>query len=394
MTSHKPDFNDTKTAFAFRGTDELQNAVRFFRMMQNPWVSSLGQRALKISLYMGLPVKGFVRKTLYRHFCGGETFEQSFPLIKKLGEYGVYSVLDYGVEGQNREEEMDKVADEIIFGIKTARDEDRIPFTVFKATSIGFFGVYEKVTSGRELTAQEAQYFENTRSRMMNIFQKGYEYNVPVFVDAEESWIQKAIDDLVYEGMERFNKEKTIVWNTYQLYRNDHLEHLENHIRKGRENGFRIGAKLVRGAYLEKEIERAKEKGYRCPVHVRKSDTDRDFNQSMLSCLENIDVVSFHASTHNETSCQMLLDEMEKRGFAKDDKRIWFSQLYGMCDYISFNLAAAGYNVCKYVPYGPLEAVLPYLMRRAEENSSVEGQAQRELELLEKELERRRNEGE
>ena len=387
----KPDFDNTRQAFAFRDTNELKRAVRFFRMIRSPWISSMGQRALKISLNLGLPVQGIVRKTLYKHFCGGETFEKSFPLVKRLAEYNVYAVLDYGVEGQTNEKEMNSAADEIISGIKAAKSEKFIPFAVFKATSVGYFSLYEKVTSGDELNQEQTKLWQNTRERIMNIFSTAYQYDVPVFVDAEESWIQKAIDSLVFEGMERFNEQKAVIWNTYQLYRHDHLAHLERQIQTAREKGFFLGAKLVRGAYLEKETKRAEDKGYENPVHTRKADTDRDYNQAVMACLENIDMTELCAATHNETTCRLLIDEMENRNLASDDRRIWFSQLYGMCDFISFNLADAGYNVAKYIPYGPLKAVLPYLLRRAEENASVQSQARRELELLEKELERRKN---
>lgn len=390
MANTLPDFNDTQTAYNGLSNEELNRAYFFFRSMKNPLVSGLGQRIMKISMSLGLPVKGLLRKTLYKHFCGGETFDECLPLVEKLAGRHVSSVLDYGVEGQENEKQMDDAVKEIINSITSAAKVDSIPFAVFKPTSIGFFSIYKKVSDESELSTDEKNLWNNIKKRFEKIFRAGIDHNVPVMVDAEESWIQQAIDDVVFENMLRFNRKRSIVWNTFQMYRTDRLDYIEDLYNMTKEENIYLGIKLVRGAYLEKERDKARKDNRVSPVHTEKNDTDRDFNHAVLLCLENIGRTEFCAATHNEESCRFLAEQTGKYNLEPDDQRVWFAQLYGMSDYLSFNLAASGYNISKYIPYGPIEAVIPYLLRRAEENSSVSSQADKEMKLIMKELKRRK----
>jgi proline dehydrogenase len=381
-------FDDTEIAFKWRSNEDLRKAWWLFRMIGRPALVNIGATLGPLALKLGF--KGLIRKTLFRQFIGGETISDCLNTINELGEYHIGSILDYSVEGKDNEADFEKCYHETMACIDRAARSKHIPFSVFKVTGLAPFAILEKVSAGENLTGEEEKTWQRARSRVLRICSFAFEKNVPVFIDAEESWIQQAIDDLADENMLACNKQRAIVFNTFQLYRKDRLDFLGKSISKAKINGYYLGAKLVRGAYMEKERKRAAEKNYPSPIQPDKEHTDADFNTAIVLCLDNIDMLSFCAGTHNEKSSVKLVGLMTEKKIAPADKRIWFSQLYGMSDHISFNLAWAGYNVAKYVPYGPVKEVLPYLIRRAQENTSVKGQTGRELNLISKEIRRRR----
>jgi proline dehydrogenase len=335
-------------------------------------------------------VKRIVRNTVFRHFCGGEHIGDCEAAIHKLWKSHIGTILDYSVEGQQRESDFENTCSEILRIIGKASTDERIPFSVFKPTGIARLELLEKVSSGGILFPEEQKEFGKVKQRVEKICSLAFEKNVPVFLDAEETWIQNAIDAMADEMMQRFNKEKAVVYNTIQLYRTDRIEYLTKTTEHAKSNGYIAAFKLVRGAYHEQEIQRANERGYAVPVFGKKYETDSAFDRALEICVDNISHVALCSGTHNERSCALLIDLMKQENIQPSDKRLWFSQLYGMSDHISYNLSRAGYNVCKYVPYGKVEAVLPYLIRRAQENKSVAGQSSRELSLIMTELKRRK----
>jgi proline dehydrogenase len=307
-----------------------------------------------------------------------------------LDDHGVGTILDYSAEGKEIESDFEKTAEEICRTVTTSHENQHIPFCVFKVTGVARLGLLEKVNAQLELDEQEEKEFEAVRSRVNRICESAFKAGTPLFIDAEESWIQDALDAIVEEMMAKYNQEKAVVYNTVQLYRTDRLEYLRKSINQARETGYFIGQKLVRGAYMEKERDRAREQGYPSPIQPDQHACNVDFDKALELCIENIDVLSLCAGTHNEESSHHLTELMTKAGVAKEDPRVFFAQLFGMSDHISFNLASAGYNVAKYVPYGPVREVVPYLIRRAEENTSIKGQTGRELKLIQTELKRRK----
>jgi len=382
------DFKNTEVAFQYKTNAELEKAYQLFKLLSYKSLVNLGSTLSPIIVNFGL--KFLIKKTIYRQFVGGETREECLNIIQILAKHNVGSILDYSVEGKQNEQSFEQCKKEIIENIIFSKEKDFIPFCVFKPTGMIRFSLLEKVSTNNLLNQQEKEEWKRAKNRFFEVCQAGYENNQPIFIDAEESWIQKAIDDIVDECMDTFNKRNCIVWNTYQLYRRDRLEFLDKSIQKARNNGYYLGAKLVRGAYMEKERERAIKFGYPCPIYPDKQATDKAYNQALRLCIENIDKVSVCAGTHNEESSQYLVDLIDDYKLEKNYKRIYFSQLLGMSDHISFNLAKEGYNVVKYVPYGPVKNVLPYLIRRAQENTSIQGQTGRELYLITKELNRRK----
>lgn len=385
-------FDDTSVAFEAKSQRALQKANFLFTVVNNPFMSAASTAVVKLALKIGLPIKGIIKNTAFEHFCGGETIEESRPTIDELGEYHIGTILDYSVEGEKSEEGFDLTRNEIMRTITTAKADDDIPFSVFKVTGVGDFDILRKVQSRgeRPLSVMEEQAFERIKERVFQICKHAHEIDVPVLIDAEESWIQNTIDQLAYEMMEHFNLKKAVVFNTYQMYRSDMLENLRKAFHYAAMNNYYLGAKVVRGAYMEKERDRAEEMGYESPIQPSKEATDTDFDKALAFCIDNKQRITVVSGSHNEYSNYYLALLMEKHGMNNDDKRVWFAQLYGMSDNISFNLAKAGYNVCKYVPYGPVKSVMPYLFRRAAENTSVAGQSSRELSLIRKELKRRR----
>jgi proline dehydrogenase len=389
MIDLKLDFRDTATAFEDRSDEELREKHRVFRMLNSPLLNAIGTRSATWALSLGLPVEGLIKNTIFQQFCGGETIEECEPVIRRLGASHIGTILDYSIEGRSAEADFDKTKDEIIRTIERAKDDPDIPFAVFKVTGIAPLGTLERLSAKKKLDAKSQTKCERIHARVHEICQRAYDLGQPIFIDAEESWIQDAIDRLAASMMEQFNLERPIVFTTLQLYRTDRLQFLREARRQAKSDGYILGVKLVRGAYLEKERDRAAEQGYPSPVHSTKQDTDRDFDAAVDYCLDHLDDVAFVAGTHNEKSTQLLAQKMNARGLAEDHPHIYFSQLYGMSDNLSYVLAKHGYNVSKYVPYGPVRDAIPYLVRRAEENSAVTGQMSRELELIKREMKRR-----
>jgi len=385
-------FDDTSVAFRAKSDRELRRAYYLFSMLNYPWLVSIGKALTKIGLFLHLPIKPIIRATVFDHFCGGETMEECERTLAQLRGLGVEVILDYSVEGKVTSDVLDNAQHVALEIIDRAESVQGIPFTVLKPSGLIRFGLLEKIQSGAQLSSKEEAEWERAKTRVDEVAAKSAEKGFPLLIDAEESWIQNPVDELVRDLMAKYNKDRAIVYNTLQMYRHDRLDYLKHLYEDGVKNGFQVGIKIVRGAYMEKERERAREKGYTDPIQKTKDDTDRDFNEAFRFILEHIDQMAIVAGTHNELSSQLGVDLMEKYGIAKDDKRVYFSQLFGMSDHISFNLADRGFNVVKYFPFGPVRYVMPYLFRRAEENTSVEGQAGRELTLLTKEVIRRKAE--
>lgn len=383
-------FDDTAVAFSSKSDAELYKMYLLFKSMNSNSFVKLGGGLLNTAIKLHLPVKFIIKPTIFNHFCGGETIEESERAIQELARYNIGTILDYSVEGEGNEQSFDATRDEIIRTVEKAKGNPHIPFSVFKVTGLVDTKLLEKVQSRKELSAEERAAFERGRARVNAICKRCYEANVRVFVDAEESWIQETIDKLTYEMMELYNKEKAIVYNTYQLYRHDRLDVIKRDYEQALERGYYLGGKLVRGAYMEKERRRAQEAGYQDPINPTKNASDALFDEALRFCVEHIDRIAICAGTHNENSSYLLMELMEEKGIAPTDERIFFAQLFGMSDNLSYNLAHAGYNVAKYVPYGPVEAVMPYLLRRANENTAIAGQSSREFGLIKKEIERRK----
>lgn len=383
-------FDNTEIAFSAKTDSDLSRSYWLFRLVSNSGFVKAGKHLTSFAINSGLPIKGLIKSTIFKQFCGGETIEECQRTIDLLGRYGIGTILDYSVEGKDSEKDFDNCADETIRTIERAESEKNIPFSVFKVTGMGRFALLEKVSSKSKLSEPELEEYQRVRARVDRVCREAYERNVRVFIDAEESWIQDAIDELANEMMSKFNHQRPIVFNTYQLYRKDRLEYLMHSSVEAEKGNYYLGAKLVRGAYMEKERARAAERGYPSPIQDSKEDSDRDYDKALHFCIAHVDRMAFCAGTHNEASSKYLVKMMEDRSIAPGNQNIWFSQLYGMSDHISFNLAKAGYNVAKYVPYGPVKEVLPYLIRRAQENTSVKGQTGRELSLIIKEKDRRK----
>jgi proline dehydrogenase len=381
---------DTAVAFLYKSDAELKKAHFIFSLVNHPWVSSLATGLVKWSFKIGLPIEGLIKWTVFDHFCGGESIEKAQGALDRLAKYGVGTILDYSVEGEKTEAGFEKTTQETLLTIEKAHQSNKIPFCVFKMSGIASVDLLEKVQSKKQLSPQEQTAFEKIRDRVNRICAKGYEYKVPVLIDAEETWIQDPIDSLAYDMMKKYNSEKAIVFNTYQLYRTSSLQNLKNTLRDAEKGNYHVGAKLVRGAYMEKERERAEKFGYPSPIQPTKDDSDKAFNDALEFCVANKNRIAVMCGSHNEVSNQYLAQLMAKNGIANHDEKFWFAQLYGMSDNISFNMAKAGYRVAKYVPYGPVKSVMPYLLRRADENTSVAGQSSRELIMIRKELKRRK----
>ena len=382
-------FDDTSIAFSSKSDKDLQKMNRLFSLMNRRFLVGMGTKFINFSVKAGLPVKGILKNTIFSQFCGGETIEECTPVIRKLADFGIGTILDYSVEGAETNENFECTKEEIIKTILKAEGNSAIPFCVFKVTGVGSVETLESASRGFADNS-ERERFDKIRSRVHQICGEAFRRNVRIFIDAEETWLQGAIDTLAYEMMQKYNREKPIVYNTYQMYRKDMIGLLKEAFRNASEQGYFLGVKAVRGAYIEKERATALRKGYPDPMQPDKASSDRDFDQALEFCTEHLDRIALCAGTHNEKSSKYLTELMQKHRIAASDPRIWFAQLYGMSDHISYNLAAAGYNVAKYVPYGPLEAVLPYLFRRAQENTSVAGQTSRELTLIRREIKRRK----
>jgi proline dehydrogenase len=390
MSNSKVDFSNTKVAFHLKKDAELERAYFLFKMISNEPLVRIGTAATNFALKTHLPVEGLIRATVFDHFCGGVNAEDCMTKIDQMYNSGVYSVLDYSVEGKQEEEQFERILNQMCTLVDFADEKEAMPFAVFKPTAVGRFEIYKKISNAIALTPEEQQEWERIQERFHKICSYGKEKNIAILVDAEESWMQSAADDLLLELMRIYNKDKVVVYNTLQAYRWDRLEYLKQIHLKAKKESFKLGFKLVRGAYMEKERARAKRLDYTSPICISKSATDLQFNDCLKYMLDNIETISVFLGTHNEQSTQLALNHMSNYKIKVNDNRVWFGQLFGMSDHISFNLAKNGYNVAKYMPFGPVRDVMPYLIRRAEENTSVAGQTNRELSLIREERKRRK----
>lgn len=385
------DFDNSEIAFRDKSNTDLRRAYQLFRIMNRPELVGVGKHLVNIAFAVRFPIKGIVRNTIYKQFVGGESIEDCSKTIGKLAGRNVGSILDYAVEGEESDEMFDATCREVMRTIRYAHDHDHVPFSAFKITGIGRFDLLVKVSDKEPLTDEETAGYQRVVDRVDAMCALSYELSVPILVDAEETWIQPMLDDLVMEMMAKYNKEKAIVQNTYQMYRHDSLERLKQHHRMALDGGFKFGLKIVRGAYMEKERARAAELGYPSPIQPDKPATDRDFDAAIRYFMDNVNTIVFMVATHNEKSSQLLAALIDEYKLPRNHPNICFSQLYGMSDHITYNLSERGYNVVKYVPYGEVKTMMPYLFRRAEENTSVKGQTSRELRLIEKEIKRRKS---
>ena len=383
-------FENTEIAFKSKSNKDLTRAYFLFKIIASNPLVFLGSKLSLLALKIHFPINWAVKPTVYSHFVGGETIDECHNTVRVFEKYNVKAILDYSVEGKESLEDINNAMAETLKTIENAERDSNVPFAVFKPTAFTKEIVLEKVSAGMELTKEEKEEADNFRKRVGILCKTAYENDIPILIDAEDSFFQNFIDEVVEDNMEKYNKKRAIVFNTYQMYRWDRLEILEKAYNKAVEKDYYLGAKFVRGAYMEKERARAEEKGYKDPIQPDKDSTDRDYNAALKFCIEHIDRIATFNGTHNEYSSLYMTELMEQHKIAKDDPRCWFSQLIGMSDHISFNLADAGYNVAKYVPFGPVRSVLPYLLRRTEENTSIAGQTGRELSLLTKEKKRRK----
>lgn len=385
-------FDNTAVAFALKNNTELNKAYYLFKLISSNTLVKLGTSLTNFAISTNLPVKGLIKSTVFDHFCGGVTEEDCLKVVDKMYTKGVSSVLDYSVEGKETEQQFDHALQMTLKTIEFAKERAAIPFAVFKPTGVGRFFLFEKKGENKAFTDAEQEEWNRVVERFDLICRTAYEKDVLLLIDAEESWMQDAADDLVLDMMRTYNKEKCIVFNTAQTYRWDRFDFVKNTHAIGLREGFHVGFKVVRGAYMEKERARAEEKGYPSPICATKAQTDATFNKTMTYIVENLEnKMALFAGTHNEESSYLLMDLMTQNNIPHTDKRVWFGQLYGMSDNISYNLSNHNYNVAKYLPFGPVYDVVPYLIRRANENTSVAGQTNRELDLLDKELKRRRS---
>lgn len=383
-------FDNTQIAFSLKSDTELERAYFLFKLIANEPLVRIGTAVTNFALKASLPVEGLIRATVFDHFCGGVNEDDSLKVVDKLFTKGVSSVLDYSVEGKEEEEQFDAVLEKTLKLIEFAKEKKAIPFAVFKPSGFGRIDLYEEVSLGKKLNLSEFEEWNRVVARFEKVCKASHDSDVALLIDAEESWMQDAVDNLVEEMMVKYNKSKPIVFNTLQMYRWDRLDYLKKLHEKAKAEGFFIGMKLVRGAYMEKENERAIEKGYPTPICASKEATDENYDAAVKYMVDHLDMMSIFEGTHNEASTYFLMNLMEEKGIKSTENKIWFGQLYGMSDNISYNLADSGYNVAKYLPFGPVKDVMPYLIRRAEENTSVAGQTSRELAMIKAERNRRK----
>ncbi len=381
--------DNTEIAFRSKNNKELKKSYYLFKLISSPALVSVGKGLTEFAIGLHIPIGWAIKGNVFKQFCGGETIAECAQATQVLDRFNIGTILDYSVEGKNTEKDFDAAKDEILQTIRTADGNDNIPFCVFKTTGLARFELLEKVQAATQLSDAEVAEWQRVKNRVDEICALAAKTGTPLFIDAEDSWIQDPIDAIADEMMEKYNVQKAIIFNTIQLYRHDRLAFLKDSYLKAKQRNYYVGFKLVRGAYMEKERARAQELGYLDPIQPNKEATDKDYDAALDFCIQYIDRIAVCAGTHNEASSLRLAQLMEKHGLTKSDKRVYFAQLFGMSDHISFNLANAGYNVVKYVPYGPIREVIPYLIRRAQENTSVKGQTGRELSLIQREMKRR-----
>tara|TARA_B100000886_G_scaffold337195_1_gene297432 strand:+ start:8132 stop:9301 length:1170 start_codon:yes stop_codon:yes gene_type:complete len=383
-------FENTEIAFQSKSTKQLNKSYWIFKLVSNNTLVKVSPFFLKIAFALGLPIKRLIKQTIFEQFCGGESIENCDRRIQSLAKYNIGTILDYSVEGKSSEYDFNMVAKEIIRTILKARENENIPFAVFKISGLARLELLEKVSNSKiELDKEEKKEFKSLKQRINSICKTAYKNNVRLFIDAEESWIQDAIDDMVISMMRKYNSERAVVFNTLQMYRWDRFAFLKQSYADAENGNYFLGLKIVRGAYMEKERDRAEKMGYLSPIQKDKESCDKDYNLALKFCIRHINKITLCAGTHNEQSSMLLTQLMDDNNILKNDQRVYFSQLLGMSEHISFNLSNHEYNVAKYMPYGPLKDVLPYLIRRAEENTSIAGQTSRELGLIIKEKKRR-----
>ncbi len=384
-------FDNTEIAFKSKSDADLRRAHFLFSSIKNPSMVKMGAGLVNFAFALHLPIKWIVRKTIFKQFVGGESIEGCSATIDELGKFNIGTILDYSAEGLATEAGFEASLEEILKTVERSGTDKNVPFSVFKITALGAFEILEKVSAGTELTKEEEEKWQRVRARVHKICQRAAEVKKPTWIDAEESWIQEAVDQLAFEMMLQFNQNQAIVYNTVQMYRHDRLAYLKKIHQQCIQNNIFLGVKIVRGAYMEKERLRAESKSYPDPIQPNKEAADHDYNASIAYCIEHIDRIFVCAGTHNEQSSLYLAELIDQKNIARNNPHVYFAQLLGMSDHISYNLSAKGYNVAKYVPYGPVKEVLPYLIRRAQENTSVAGQTGRELSLIMKEIRRRKN---
>ncbi len=399
-------FDNTEYAFAYKSDKELKQARFLFSLMGKQWLVNMGLKLAPFAIRNKIPfTDSIIRNTIFQQFVGGETMENTAPVVNRLEKYGVKVILDYGVEGGTGERAFDEACAEFTRVIQYASGQPNIPFMSIKLTGLVRFGLLEQLDklmhehnaglsqrleyAESKLNDQERAEWEKAKHRMYQICKAAFEGNVGVMVDAEESWIQEPVDAVTMNMMAQFNREKGCVYNTIQLYRHDRLAFLKESLEYAEEGNYILAAKLVRGAYMEKERERALTMNYPSPIQPDKTSTDRDYNDAVKFCFEHLDKIAVIIASHNEKSNLLGVELLQGSGLKADHERVHFSQLYGMSDNITFNLARHGCSVSKYLPFGPIKDVVPYLMRRAQENTSVAGQTGRELGLISRELKRR-----
>lgn len=383
-------FDNTERAFAYRSKLDLSRADLLFSTLSNPFFVKAGSGLILGMLKIGLPVGWLVKPSIYKHFVGGETISECLTTAGIISEYGVKCILDFAAEALNSNEAIEKTLDETLKTIEVAAVNPNVPFAVFKPSAFVLHGALQQIAGLSEQNLDITQAKKDFETRVEKLCSKAHELNVPIMIDAEESWFQEYYDEVLLAMMRKYNTQKAIVYNTLQMYRNDRLDYLKQLIALAEKENFFVGIKFVRGAYMEKERERALEKGYDSPICATKEDTDANYNNALSVSINALSRVSIFNGTHNEESCKHLCQLMADKELKTDDARIWFSQLYGMSDHISLNLAHAGYLTAKYLPYGPVKLLVPYLLRRAQENTSVAGQTGRELELIRREKKRRK----
>jgi proline dehydrogenase len=383
-------FQDSKIAFERKSDKQLRKMAWLFGMMSRPWLVNMGSSLTLLGLKMGLPIKGIIKNTIFEQFCGGTSLAESLKTVKELSALGVETVLDYGAEAKESEADFDLTMSEFLKVIEFAAENNSVEIVPIKVTGMARFDILEKLTAGKTLSSDEQKSWDNTLARFDKLCRIAKEKNTALFVDAEESWIQDAIDEVTDLMMERYNTDKVVVYNTFQMYRHDRLAFLEKSYNRAIEKGYLLGAKLVRGAYMEKERERAEKMGYPSPIQPDKAATDRDYDFAVAFCVQHHEKIASCLASHNQHSTELQIDLMEKMGLEQNNPHMSFCQLYGMSDNLTFNLSKAGYRVGKYVPFGPIGDVVPYLIRRARENSSVNGEVGRELKMIREELKRRK----
>lgn len=382
-------FDNTEIAFAHKSDKELKKSYRLFRLINNRSLTNAGIKLTSFALRLHLPVKPIIKHTIFDHFCGGEYLSEAIGIIRPMGSLNVQTILDYGVEGKSEEATFEATAGQLMKTMEFASKNENIPIVSCKPSGLAPCEVLQKIQAGEELNNAEQEAFHRWEQRMEKLCAHAAKTGIGLYVDAEESWIQDPVDELMERLMARYNKEKVSVFTTAQMYRHDRLQYIRDAFGRAKVGNYYFGIKLVRGAYMEKERERAREMGYLSPIHKDKYAVDEDYDAAVKFCVENIDRISVCSATHNEVSNYRLADLILDKGIDKQHPHIMFCQLYGMSDHITFNLACEGYNASKYVPYGPVKDVVPYLIRRAEENTAMKGQMGRELALLKKEILRR-----